>query len=320
MFERFTDRGRRVLVLAQEESRLLGHAFIGTGHILLGLIHEGEGVAAMALSQLGIQLEAVRRKVGERGERTGPGASPGLSGSFTPRAKKVLELALRESLQLNHNYIGTEHLLLGMARQGEGVGFEILAELGSDEIRVRQTVLGLLSDATAIRGRPPVALERRAVQASSGVAGHLGPGPGGLTAVCSFCGRDLWEVGRHVVAEFAAMCEECVTTAVSTLEAGEVDQTGAVDFPPRLFGHAPDDDAVRQVVASFRSTFGPPAQEPAPCEDAEELAPFLLRLSRDRSRHLLVTRVRFLDDDRAEVTIQSCVGAGRAAFGFGRPR
>src|SRR5204862_605236 len=118
LFERFTDRARRVVVLAQEEARLLNHNFIGTEHILLGLIHEGEGVAAKALEQLGISLEAVREKVEET---IGPaGSSTTGSPPFTPRAKKVLELSLREALQLGHNYIGTEHMLLGLVREGEG--------------------------------------------------------------------------------------------------------------------------------------------------------------------------------------------------------
>ena len=119
MFERFTDEARRVLVLAQEEARLLNHNFIGTEHILLGLIHQGDGVAAQALGSLGIRLEAVREAVEETigPARTSTTGSP----PFTPRAKKVLELSLRESLQLGHNYIGTEHILLGLVREGEGV-------------------------------------------------------------------------------------------------------------------------------------------------------------------------------------------------------
>ena len=126
MFERFTDRARRVLVLAQEEARLLNHSFIGTEHILLGLIHEGEGLAAKALESLGISLEAVREKVEET---IGPaGSAPTGSPPFTPRAKKVLELSLREALQLGHNYIGTEHMLLGLVREGEGVAAQVLAE------------------------------------------------------------------------------------------------------------------------------------------------------------------------------------------------
>ena len=119
MFERFTDRARRVLVLAQEEARDLNHAFIGTEHILLGLIKEGEGVAAKALDALDISYETVREKVEEAiGANANP--SPG-SPPFTPRAKKVLELSLREALQLGHSYIGTEHMLLGLVREGEGV-------------------------------------------------------------------------------------------------------------------------------------------------------------------------------------------------------
>ncbi len=143
MFERFTDRARRVLVLAQEEARLLNHSFIGTEHILLGLIHEGEGLAAKALESLGISLEAVREKVEET---IGPaGTTPTGSPPFTPRAKKVLELSLREALQLGHNYIGTEHMLLGLVREGEGVAAQVLISLGADLSRVRQQVIQLVS-------------------------------------------------------------------------------------------------------------------------------------------------------------------------------
>jgi ATP-dependent Clp protease ATP-binding subunit ClpC len=143
MFERFTDRARRVVVLAQEEARMLNHNYIGTEHILLGLIHEGEGVAAKALESLGISLEAVRAQVEEiigQGQQAPSGHIP-----FTPRAKKVLELSLREALQLGHNYIGTEHILLGLIREGEGVAAQVLVKLGADLNRVRQQVIQLLS-------------------------------------------------------------------------------------------------------------------------------------------------------------------------------
>ncbi|CAN5649212.1 ATP-dependent Clp protease ATP-binding subunit [soil metagenome] len=143
MFERFTDRARRVVVLAQEEARMLNHNYIGTEHILLGLIHEGEGVAAKALESLGISLEAVRQQVEEiigQGQQAPSGHIP-----FTPRAKKVLELSLREALQLGHNYIGTEHILLGLIREGEGVAAQVLGKLGADLNRVRQQVIQLLS-------------------------------------------------------------------------------------------------------------------------------------------------------------------------------
>ncbi|UOQ60098.1 ATP-dependent Clp protease ATP-binding subunit [Leucobacter rhizosphaerae] len=143
MFERFTDRARRVVVLAQEEAKMLNHNYIGTEHILLGLIHEGEGVAAKALEQLEISLDAVRAQVTDiigTGQQPPAGHIP-----FTPRAKKVLELSLREALQLGHNYIGTEHILLGLIREGEGVAAQVLVKLGADLNRVRQTVIQLLS-------------------------------------------------------------------------------------------------------------------------------------------------------------------------------
>ncbi|MEO0049188.1 MAG: hypothetical protein RL556_520 [Actinomycetota bacterium] len=143
MFEKFTDKARRVVVLAQEEAKLLNHNYIGTEHILLGLIHEGEGVAAKALESLGISLESVREQVQEiigQGQQAPTGHIP-----FTPRAKKVLELSLREALQLGHSYIGTEHLLLGLIREGEGVAAQVLTKLGADTNRVRQQVIQLLS-------------------------------------------------------------------------------------------------------------------------------------------------------------------------------
>lgn len=143
MFERFTDRARRVLVLAQEEARLLNHSFIGTEHILLGLIHEGDGVAAKALERGGITLEAVRDRVEEVVGKAG--TAPSGSPPFTPRAKKVLELALREALQLGHSYIGTEHLLLGLIREGEGVGAKVIETLGVDLDHLYGDIIALMS-------------------------------------------------------------------------------------------------------------------------------------------------------------------------------
>jgi len=144
MFERFTDGARRVIVLAQEEARLLNHNYIGTEHILLDLLHEGEGVAAQALESLGISPEAARALVEEI---IGRGQSP-LTGHipFTPRAKRVLELSLHEALQLGHNYIGTEHLLLALVREGEGVGAQVLVRLGASLPRVREQTLELLPE------------------------------------------------------------------------------------------------------------------------------------------------------------------------------
>jgi hypothetical protein len=151
MFERFTDRARRVVVLAQEETRMLNHHYIGTEHILLGLIRDGEGVAARALESLGISLQAVRQQVEKiigQGQQAPSGHIP-----FTPRAKKVLELSLRESRQLGHGYIGTEHILLGLIREGEGVAAQVLVRLGADLNRVRQQVIQLPGQ----RGTEPAA-------------------------------------------------------------------------------------------------------------------------------------------------------------------
>ena len=145
MFERFTERARRVVVLAQDEARRLNHNHIGTEHILLGLIHEGEGVAAASLESLGISLEAVRQQIeGIIGQGR---AAPTGHIPYTPRAKKVLELSLREALQLGHNHIGTEHILLGLIREGRGAAAQVLVRLGADLARVREQVIRMLEDA-----------------------------------------------------------------------------------------------------------------------------------------------------------------------------
>ena len=144
MFERFTDRGRRVVVYAQEEARALEHNYIGTEHILLGLVREGQGVGAKALESLGIGLETVRQRVEEtigHGQHAKTGHIP-----FTPPAKKALEQALRESQQLGHHYIGTEHILLGLIREGDGVAAQVLTALGADLDHVREQVTRLLAE------------------------------------------------------------------------------------------------------------------------------------------------------------------------------
>ena len=192
MFERFTDRARRVVVLAQDEARELNHNYIGTEHILLGLISEGDGVAAKALESMGISLDAVRSEVVDiigRGSQPPSGHVP-----FTPRAKKVLEYSLREALQLGHKYIGTEHLLLGLIREGEGVAAQVLVKLGADLPRVRQQVIQLLSgfqgDESA--GSP----EQRPVGATSGARVQEGNHQSGSLVLDQF-GRNLTVAARE---------------------------------------------------------------------------------------------------------------------------
>ena len=190
MFERFTDRARRVVVLAQEEARLLNHNYIGTEHILLGLIHEGEGVAAKALEALGISLEGVRGQVEELIGQGG--SSPSGHIPFTPRAKKVLELSLREALQLGHNYIGTEHILLGLIREGEGVAAQVLVKLGADLSRVRQQVIQLLSGYAGSGGPMGAASEKAG--ATSGGRGT--DSPSGSLVLDQF-GRNLTQAATE---------------------------------------------------------------------------------------------------------------------------
>jgi ATP-dependent Clp protease ATP-binding subunit ClpC len=188
VFERFTDRGRSVLILAREESLALNHSLIGTEHLLLGLIHEGEGVAAKALDSLGVELQAARQLVldsfpmetesaGPMDTEAGPSGSP----PFTPRARKVLELSLREALQLGHSYIGTEHILLGLVREGEGVGAQVLQSLGVELPLVREQVVVLLSGYQGPRVRDSTAAN-----------------PGKTSGPkCGVCSADLTETARY---------------------------------------------------------------------------------------------------------------------------
>lgn len=223
MFERFTDRARRVLVLAQEEARLLNHSFIGTEHLLLGLLHEGDGIAARVLNQQQITLVAAREKIEVS---IGPSDGPSIgSPPFTPRAKKVLELSLREALQLGHHYIGTEHILLGILREGEGVGARTLVEMGATLDATRDVVLTLLS------GLPPEDPAFPPPSTRSGRRLLLGPRRWGQVAVgtlrpgapnaCSFCGRQPPESGQLFAGAGASICEHCVRQWSERLEADE---------------------------------------------------------------------------------------------------
>src|SRR6266581_586699 len=165
MFERFTAKARHVVVLSQDEARALNHNYIGTEHILLGLIHESEGLAARVLvGQFKLTLEGIRQEITDvvgTGKKQQSGHIP-----FTPRAKKVLELALREALQLSHNYIGTEHILLGLVREGEGVAAQILTE-HADLVTIRHAVLDLAPAASAEASRGRRWLRRRATAGPS---------------------------------------------------------------------------------------------------------------------------------------------------------
>jgi ATP-dependent Clp protease ATP-binding subunit ClpC len=195
VFERFTDRSRRVLVLAQEEARLLNHSFIGTEHILLGLIQERDGVAATALASLDISLEPVRQKVVETIGMAG--TAPSGSPPFTPRAKKVLELSLREALRLGHSYIGTEHLLLGLLSEGEGAAATVLVSLGTDLNRVRERVIQFMSGTVGEVSEG--AARVRGVAPPFGTELPMQQGP-----LCPQCRANLTEAARYRAMAVAA--------------------------------------------------------------------------------------------------------------------
>ena len=196
VFEHFTDRARRVVHLAQDEARVLNHNYIGTEHLLLGLIREGDGIGAQALEALGISLSIVRKEIEEiigSGGQVSSGNIP-----FTPRAKKALDLALQEARDLGHNYIGTEHLLLGLVREGDGVAAQVLSKLGADLARVRVQVVRTLS----VRGAAPVS----------------------TPPLCSFCGRDLVDAVHYVRGQEAAICDACVAAAHVAISEADADQ------------------------------------------------------------------------------------------------
>ncbi len=205
MFERFTDRTRRVLVLAQEEARHLDHSFIGTQHILLGLLHEGDGIAAQALTQIDVSLEAVRESVSKKIKP--PGGPTTGSPSFTPRVDKVLELSLREAMELGHNNIGTEHILLGLVREEECVAAQVLVALGADLHRVRQTIIRLLGGIEQSSETSPGAAQ---TASDSWMATPPADSRRTSFAKCSFCGRQPPETGRLMAGENAYICEHCL--------------------------------------------------------------------------------------------------------------
>jgi hypothetical protein len=304
VFERFTDRARRVVVLAQEEARLLNHNYIGTEHILLGLFHEREGVAARALVSLGISLEAVRSQVEGIIGHGGQGPSGHIP--FTPRAKKVLELSLREALQLGHNYIGTEHILLGLIREGEGVAAQVLANLGAELPLVRQRVIQLLSgyprsgdDVLVLDVDEPDEVRQGFFR--SAAAPRAFP-------QCTFCGRDLWGVDHYVAAPAVSMCESCIAAAHNALEAADDDQQ-LLTLPPQVFGTPPADDprAIEKIVRALNAVFGPPPSDAAVefVEDGDQLVRALLAAREHipdlNASQVVVERVRFSTGEVASV-------------------
>ncbi len=302
MFERFSDRARRVVVLAQEEARLLNHNYIGTEHILLGLIHEGEGLAARALESLGIDLDAVRHEVEVLIGHGGHAPSGHIP--FTPRAKKVLELSLREALQLGHDYIGTEHILLGLIREGEGVAAQVLTKLGADLGVVRQRVIELLHGGGFTDDRPP-----SPPVSESGISiRRAATGPARPSEVCGLCGRDLWDVVRYVETSQTAICDDCVRAANAALDVEASER--AVTMAPRGFGRPPP---TPEDLAEIRELFATGLSSADTVEDGDQLVALVPIAS---ARHpgmqakFVVDRVRLIDPDTAELRYVAVVSPG----------
>jgi hypothetical protein len=313
VFERFTDRARRVLVLAQEEARLLNHGFIGTEHILLGLISEGDGVAAKALAQMEVSLEDVRAMVEEVIGLSG--TAPVGSPPFTPRAKKVLELSLREAIQLGHNYIGTEHMLLGLVREGEGVAAQVLVSMGADLARVRETVIRLLSG----YGGPETGSSGPGLgadQPARGWRSWSGGRPRARLAACSFCGLRPPESGQLVSGADAFICERCVRHWFDSLSTGRRSQPFSYTQTAQLLevdpvGPPPEDEATaRAEIAAAYAASAHASEDGLSVPSVElgsNLGPTLLRaqernpLPPPSETSIEVQEVSFLDQAHAAV-------------------
>ncbi len=293
MFERFNDDGRRVVVLAQEEARLLNHNFIGTEHILLALLRARGTVAARALESLDISLAVARAQVIEA---VGSGGTePSGHIPFTPRAKKVLELSLREALQLGHNYIGCEHVLLGLLREGDGVAAEILVKLGADLQRVRARVFELVEGGRG-EAQPASAQLIRPVATAIAVA----PGR------CAFCDRDLWDVEHYVRGEIVAICDACIELSSQTVAGAAVGER-ALDLPPRISGTEIDDaDAPAAIVKAFQVVFAETTEARAEhLEDGARIDAYMeagpTRVPAGMVEAVRVSRIRFSRADTADV-------------------
>ncbi|HMD45137.1 MAG TPA: Clp protease N-terminal domain-containing protein [Acidimicrobiales bacterium] len=287
MFERFTARARRVLVLAQEEARLLDHPAIGTEHVLLGIVHVNDGVTGKVLEPLALSVETVRAKVEQLSP---PGAGPAVtSPPFTARTKMVLELSLREALALGHSYIGPEHFLLGLIREGEGTGVAVLNALGVDLDEVHAEILA--------------GIDHREESATTG-----GPGTGSRLATCSFCGRRPPDTGQLVVGNEAFICEQCVRQWATRFLIRERRQR--LLSPPPVSGPPPADEiaartAIERAVADF---FTIDAEGAVPAvEDGSDLGRYLEQAAGhpsvppDTLPDVVVDAVVFENEDQAAV-------------------
>jgi hypothetical protein len=306
MFERFTDRARRVVVLAQEEARLLNHNYIGTEHILLGILHEGDSVAATALHSFDVSLDSARATVRSI---IGPGTEvPAGHIPFTPRAKKVLELSLRQAFQLGHDSIRPEHILLGLVREGEGVGAQVLVNVGADYSAVRQAVGALLEGSPIPAAVHPLPERLRAPQDRPFTVEAM-------SRRCSFCLRSEERVARIVRGPAGRICDECLGRAVALMaEAGD-------ESPRRLRLRQPVseefEEALVLVERAFETVFGSGAsvdRRLALIEDSADLLTVVERVvgagRASGDPDVWVDHVRLISNDEAEVHWSPLVAGG----------
>lgn len=295
MFERFTDRARRVVVLAQEQARLLDHDYIGTEHIFLGVVQEGEGAGAQALTALAVTLEraqaAVAGTIG-RGTDAPSGHVP-----FTPGAKRLLEDSLREALQLGHDHIGTEHITLCLLDARDDTMVRILDWLGIDPDALRARVIALAGgEGVPGSARPARAWSRRQLIAPTPPVRGTGP------QLCSFCDRDLWEVDHYVEGSRATICAACLDTAATAIDrARESAGPPSVMLPPGVFGTEPAPGTVDAIVATIQRVFGlaaAPVAQPEWIEDGEHLAPLFAEVQRRYAAMSVAIRLERLRFDR----------------------
>ena len=299
-----------MVVLAQEEARLLNHNFIGTEHILLALLRARGTVAARALESLGISLEVARTQVLEAVGSGGTAPSGHIP--FTARAKKVLELSLREALQLGHNYIGCEHILLGLIREGQGVAAEILINLGADLARVRARVLELVDGG---RGESQPESVPTILPVATAVANPVGVGR------CAFCDRDLWDVDRYVCGEVVAICDACIELCSRTV-AGAAAGERALDLPPRVSGtEIGDGDAPAAIVKAFQVVFSDTTEARAEfLEDGARIVAYMetsqTRVPAGMVQAVRVGRIRLSSADTAEVRFSLVLQQAPAGYRF----
>ena len=309
MFERLSDRARRALVLAQDEARRLNHSFIGTEHLLLGLLHEGEGVAAKALESLGVPLESARRSVEATVGRgsTAPSGSP----PFTPRMKKVLELSLSEAVGHGQEHVGTEHLLLGLVSEGEGVGAQTLVNLTGHSLpRVRHRVIEFMhrEPSEPLVVRPEIMETRAAHVLRQRMARERPP-----WLRCALCGRSLWETAQLVVGEDGRACEECIRAAADMLEQASRDQR-ELELAPRVSGQPPDVSEATAIVAAIQGALGPgagPSTWQTTVEDHQLFVPFLQHAEQRAGRwEIHVAEVGFVSSHLAYARFQIRFASG----------